>query len=76
MHNNTLEWDDALPLAVYSFNLAHLVNDLESPFYLVHDGDPLEGRLSHLKNYCRYLGEQPGRLGVQELRNMWKTHTK
>ena len=76
MHNSTLEWDDALPLAIYCFNVAPLVNDLESPFYLVHGRDPLEGRSSHLQNYCRYVGEQLGRLAVQELRNMWKMHAK
>ena len=61
MHNSTLEWDDALRLAVYCFNVAPLVYDLESPCCLVHGRDPLEGRLSHLQNYCRYIGEQPGR---------------
>ena len=76
MHNSTLEWDDTQPLAVYCFNVAPSVNDLESAFYLVHGRDPLEGRLIHHQNYCRYVGEQPSRLAVQELRNMWKTHTK
>ena len=76
MHNGTLEWDNALPLAIYCFNVAPLVNDLEPPFYLVHGRDPLEGRLSHLQNYCRYVREQPGRLAVQEIRKMWKTHVK
>ena len=67
MCNSTLEWDDALPLATYCFNIAPSVNDLESPFYLIHGRDPLEGRLSHLQNYCWYVGEQPGRLAEQEL---------
>ena len=76
MHNNTLEWDDILPLATYCLNVAPSVNDLESPFYLVHGRDPLKGRLSHLQNYCRYVGEQPARLAVQEVRNIWKSHGK
>ena len=54
--------------------MAPSVNGLESQFYLVHGRDLLEGRLSHLQNYWRYIGEQPGRLAVQELRKMWKTH--
>ena len=74
MHNSTLEWDDAPPLATYCFNVAPSENDLESPFYLVFSTDPLEGRLSHLQNYCRYEGEQPGRIRVQEFRNMWKMY--
>ena len=76
MHISTLEWNDALPLAVYCFNVAPSVNDLESPFYLVDGRDPLEGRLIHHQNYCRCIREQPGRLAVQELRNMWKMHPK
>ena len=76
MHNRTLELGDALPLAVYCFSVAPLVNDFKSPFYLIHGRDPLEGKLSHLQNYSRYVGEQPGRLAVQELGNMWKMHTK
>ena len=49
------------------------MDDHESPFYLVHGKNSLEGRLSNLQNYCRYLGDQPGQIGVQELR---KLHTK
>ena len=73
MHNSTLEWHVTLPLVIYCFNVAPLVNALEPPFYLVHVRDPLkplDGRLGHLQNYCRYVGEHPGRLAVQELRNM------
>ena len=55
-----LEWDDALPLATYCFSIAPAVDDLESLFYLVHGRDPIEGRLSNLQNYCRYVGDQPG----------------
>ena len=50
MHNSTLEWDDTLPLAIYCFNIALSVYDLESSFYLIHGRDPLEGKLSHLQN--------------------------
>ena len=44
---------NVLPLATYCYNIASLVDDLESPFYLVVGHDPLEGRLSNLQNYCR-----------------------
>ena len=43
-YGSQLEWDNALPLGMYCFNIAQSVDDLESPFYLVHGGDPLEGR--------------------------------
>ena len=75
-YGSQLEWDDVLPLANYCFKIAPSVNDLESPFYLVHGRHPLEVRLSNLQNYCRYVGDQPGQLAVQEMRKIWKLHTK
>ena len=79
MHGSQLKWNDALPLATYCYNIAPSVDDAESPFYLVHGRDPLEGRLSNLHNCWRYVGDQPGQLAVQELRkcgnymqNYWK----
>ena len=47
-YDSQLVWDDALPLATYCYNITPSVDDLESPFYLVHVKDPLEGRLSNL----------------------------
>ena len=55
-------------------NIAPSVDDLKSPFYLVHGRDPLKGRLSNLQKYCRYIGDQPSWLAVEELREMWKLH--
>ena len=49
IYGNSLEWDDALPLATYCYNVAPSVEDLESPYYLVHGCDPLEGRLSNIQ---------------------------
>ena len=48
-NDSQLEWANALPLATYCYNIAPSVDDLESPFYLVHGRDPLEGRLSNLQ---------------------------
>ena len=76
MQGSQLEWDDALPLATYCYNIAPSVYNLEWPFYLVHCNDPLEGRLSNLQNYCRYVRDQPNQLAEQELRKMWKLHVK
>ena len=59
-YSSHLEWDDALPLTTYCYNITPPVDDLKSPFYLVYGRDPLEGRLSNLQNYCRYMGGQPG----------------
>ena len=52
------------------------VDDLELPYYLVHGQDQLKRRLSNIQNYCRYMGDQPGRLVVQELQKLWKLHAK
>ena len=76
LYNSTLEWDDILPIAPYIYNIASLVSDLKSPFFLVFGRDPLEGRLSHLQNYCRYLGTEPGQLAVDKLKCMWKLHAE
>ena len=70
MHDSQLKWNDALPLATYCYNIVPTVDDLKSPSYLVHGRDPLAGRLSNLQNYCRYVGDQPSQLVVQELRKM------
>ena len=76
LHSSTLEWDDILPIATYIYNIAPTVNDLESPFFLVFGRDPLEGRLSHLQNYCRYVRTEPGQLAVDKLKSMWKLHAE
>ena len=68
--SNVLEWDDTLPLATGCYIIAPSVDDLESPYYLVHGCNPLEGRLSNILSYCRYTGNQPGRLTVQELQKL------
>ena len=75
-YSSQLKWDDVHPLATYCYNITPSVDDLGSPFNLVHGQNPLEGRLSNLQNYCRYMGDQPGRLAVQELWRTWKLHAK
>ena len=58
------------------YNIAPSVNNLKSPFFLVFGRDALEGRLSHVQNYCRYLGTEPGMLAVDKLKYMWKLHAE
>ena len=76
VYGNSIKWDDDLPLATYCYNVTPSVDDLESSYYLVHGCDPLEGRLSNIQSYCRYMGNQPGRLAVQELQKLWKLHAR
>ena len=71
-----MEWDDILSIAAYIYSIAPTVNDLELPFFLVFGRDPLEGRLSHLQNYCRYLKTKLGQLAVDKLKSMWKLHVE
>ena len=75
-YDSQLGWDDVLPLPAYCYNIAPSVDDLESPFYLVHGRDPLDGRLSSLQNYCRFIGDQLRPIVVQELRKLCKLHAK
>ena len=49
IYGNPPKWDDTLPLTTYCYNVTPSVDDLESPYYLVHGHDPLEGRLSNIK---------------------------
>ena len=35
-YSSQLQWDDVLPLATYCYNIVPSVDDLKSPFYLVH----------------------------------------
>ena len=76
LHCSTLEWDDVLSIAAYVYNVVPSVNNLESPILLVFGRDLLEGRLSHLQNYCRYLGTEPGQLAVDKLKSMWRLHAE
>ena len=68
LHSSMLEWDDILPFAAYIYNISPNVNDFKLPFFLVFSRDPLEGRLSLLQNYCRYLRTQVGELALDKLR--------
>ena len=53
------EWDKVLPFACYCFNSTPTSDDLESPFFLIHGRDPLEG---HTRLFCsgdnRYMGDE------------------
>ena len=71
-----MEWYYILLIASNICSVAPSINDLKSPFFLVFGRDPLEGRLSHLQNYCLYLRTEPGWLGVDKLKHMWKLHAE
>ena len=71
------EWDKILPVACYSFNTTPTANDLESPFFLVHGRDPLEGHTRLLgKGNIRYLGNDKGLILFAEICKLWSAHAK
>ena len=71
------EWDKVLPFVCYCFNSTPTSDDLESPFFLIHGRDPLEG---HAGLCCsgdtRYMGNEKGLILFAELRKLWLTHAK
>ena len=71
------KWDKVLPFAFYCINTSPTSDDLESPFFLIHVGDPLEG---HAGLFCsgdtRYMGNEKGLILFAELRKLWSTHAK
>ena len=58
IYSSSLEWENALSLANYCYNVTPSMDDLESPYYLIHGHELLKGRLSNIQNYCRYMGDQ------------------
>ena len=71
------EWDRILPFACYCFNTTPTASDLESPFFLVHRRDPLEGCSRLLgPGSIRYLGDDKGLILFTKLCKLWSAHTK
>ena len=71
------EWDRILPFACYCFNTAPTADDLESPFFLVHGRDTLEGCIQLLgQGSIRYLGNDKGLILFAEICKLWSAHPK
>ena len=71
------EWDKVLPFACYCFNSTPTSNDLESPFFLIHSRDPLEGCVGLLGlSDTRYMGNKKGVILFTKLRKLWHSHAK
>ena len=66
-----------ITICFYCFNLTPTADDLESPFFLIHGRDPLEGyaRLFGSGN-IRYMGNDKGLILFAELCKLWLSHTK
>ena len=71
------EWDKILPFACYCFNTNPTADDLESPFFLIHGRNPLEGHIGLLgKNDILYLGNNKGLILFTEICKLWWAHAK
>ena len=70
-------WDTVLSFACYCFNSTQTSDDLESPFFLMHGRDPLEGCTGLFwSGDTRYVGDGKGLILFTELRKLWSTHAK
>ena len=71
------EWDKILPFACYCFNTTPTADDLESPYFLIHGRDPLDGHMGLLgKGDIRYLGNDKGLILFTEICKLWLAHAK
>ena len=71
------EWDRILPFVCYHFNTIPTADDLESPFFLIHGRDPLEGHTRLLgPGSIRYLGDDKGLILFTKLCMLWSAHAK
>ena len=60
-----------LPFACYCFNSTPTSDDLESPFFLIHGRDPLEGCAGLFSSGdTRYMGDEKGVILFAELRKL------
>ena len=77
LSSSDAKWDKVLPFACYCFNSTPTSDDLESPFFLIHGRDPLEGctRLFSSSN-TRYMGNEKGLILFTKLRKLWLSHAK
>ena len=77
LSSSDAKWDKVLPFACYCFNSRPTSDDLESPFFLIHGRDPLEGCAGL---FClgdtRYMGNEKGLILFTDLRKLWSTHAK
>ena len=70
-------WDKILPFACYCFNTTPTADDLESPIFLMHGRDLLEGHTGLLgKSNIRYLGDDKRLILFAEIHKLWLAHAK
>ena len=71
------KWDKVLPFIFYCFNSTLTSDDLESPFFLIHGRDLLEGCVGlFCSGNIRYMGNDKGLILFTKLHKLWLTHAK
>ena len=77
LSSSDAEWDKILPFACYCFNSTPTADDLESPFFLIHGRNPLEGHARFFgSGNIRYMGDDKGLILFAELCKLWLSHDK
>ena len=77
LSSSDAEWDTVLPFTCYCFNSTSTSDDLESPSFLIHGRDPLEGCAGLFgSGDTRYMGNEKGLILFAKLRKLWLTHAK
>ena len=77
LSSTNAELDRILPFACYCFHTTPTADDLESPFFLVHGRDPLEGCTGLLgQGSIQYLGNDTGLILFAEICKLWSAHSK
>ena len=71
------KWDNVLPNTCYCFKSTPTSDDLESPFFLLHGRDLLEGHTGLFDSGdIRYMGDDKGLILFAELHKLWLSHAK
>ena len=66
-----MQWDQLLPMATAAYNFFPNQTSQESPFFLMYGRDPLVPLLSLLEPQPRYVGDELGRLNLQEMQRIY-----
>ena len=77
LSSSDAEWDRILPFACYYFNTTPTANNLDSPLFLIHGRDPLEGHTRLLgPGSIRYFGDDKGPILFAKLCELWSANAK
>ena len=77
LSSSDARWDKVLPFTCYCFNSTPTADDLESPFFLIHGRDSLEGHTGLLgSGNIRYMSNDKVLILFTKLCKLWLSHAK